>query len=98
MYHGQHVQNLTGIWRAYVRVPYRNKSEDAEQSRRYNLRSDRLAATFIGSVWDSLDRGRRPRLLRHLDGPDVQGGVDEPASGGRGSPRAWLRPLGCPNA
>ncbi|MEO3810443.1 neutral zinc metallopeptidase [Sphaerisporangium sp. B11E5] len=58
MDYGQHVQNLTGIWRAYERTPYRNKAEEAEQNRRYNLQSDCLAATFIKSVWPSLDRDK----------------------------------------
>ncbi|GAA3831562.1 hypothetical protein GCM10022226_60840 [Sphaerisporangium flaviroseum] len=58
VYYGEHVQNLTGIYRAFQDVPYRNKSELTEQNRRYNLQGDCFAGAFIGSVWDSLDRPR----------------------------------------
>jgi predicted metalloprotease len=56
--YGQHVQNLTGIYRAYEKTPYRNRSELYEQDRRYNLQHYCLSATFIASVWDSLDRDK----------------------------------------
>ncbi len=56
MHYGQHVQQLTGIYRAFADTTYRNKTELAEQNRRYNLQSDCFSAAFIASVWDSLDR------------------------------------------
>jgi uncharacterized protein len=54
--YGHHLQNLTGIWRAYDLHPYKGKKELNEQSRRMELQAECLAGVFIGSVWDSLDR------------------------------------------
>ncbi|MFC7643241.1 hypothetical protein ACFQX6_22170 [Streptosporangium lutulentum] len=56
MHYGGHVQNVVGIYRAYEKIPYRNKAELAEQRRRYNLQSNCFSGVFIASVWDSLDR------------------------------------------
>ncbi|MDF2708109.1 MAG: hypothetical protein K0R62_3761 [Nonomuraea muscovyensis] len=56
--YGHHVQNITGLDRAFDRYPYRGKSELNEQYRRNELQAECLAGVFIGSVWDSLDRTR----------------------------------------
>ncbi|MER6950932.1 neutral zinc metallopeptidase [Nonomuraea sp. NPDC000554] len=52
--YGHHVQNLTGIARAYDRYPFRNKTELNEQTRRMELQAECLSGVFIGSVWDAL--------------------------------------------
>jgi predicted metalloprotease len=54
--YGHHLQKITGIERAYVRHPFRGKSELNEQSRRMELQAECLAGVFFGSVWNSLDR------------------------------------------
>lgn len=54
--YGHHVQNRSGIWRAYDRLPYRSKAEYLEQERRLELQADCFAGAFIGSIWQSLDR------------------------------------------
>ncbi|MFC4586950.1 neutral zinc metallopeptidase [Sphaerisporangium corydalis] len=54
--YGHHVQNVSGIERAFSRLPSRNKSEYNEQLRRLELQAECLSGAFIGSVWDSLDR------------------------------------------
>ncbi|WP_344475221.1 neutral zinc metallopeptidase [Nonomuraea monospora] len=54
--YGHHLQNITGIDRAYEEHPYSGKNELNEQSRRGELQAECLAGVFIGSVWDSLDR------------------------------------------
>jgi predicted metalloprotease len=56
---GHHVQNLTGIGRAFDRHPYKGKSELNEQLRRLELQAECLAGVFIGSTWKSLDRTSR---------------------------------------
>ncbi|WP_157246050.1 neutral zinc metallopeptidase [Nonomuraea typhae] len=54
--YGHHLQNITGIQRGYVYEPYRNKKEELEQSRRYELQAECLSGVFMGSIWESLDR------------------------------------------
>ncbi|MFG1947178.1 neutral zinc metallopeptidase [Nonomuraea sp. NPDC048826] len=54
--YGHHVQELTGIDRAYHRHPYRNDKELNEQLRRLELQAECLSGVFMGSVWTSLDR------------------------------------------
>lgn len=54
--YGHHLQNISGIRRAYDYEPYRNKKELLEQGRRYELQAECLAGVFMGSIWDSLDR------------------------------------------
>jgi predicted metalloprotease len=63
---GHHVQNLSGIDKAFDRHPYRGKSELNEQFRRVELQAECLAGVFIGSVWPSLDRTKADwdRLLQ----------------------------------
>jgi predicted metalloprotease len=53
---GHHLQNLTGMGRAFDRHPYQGKSELNEQLRRYELQAECLAGVFIRSAWESLDR------------------------------------------
>lgn len=68
--YGQHVQNLAGIWRAYLDHEYRTKSEAREQSRRYELQSTCFGTAFLKSTWDSLDRSAKDwrLLLRYIKG------------------------------
>lgn len=54
--YGHHIQNITGIWDEYARLPSRGKSEYNEQTRRNELQAECLAGAFIGSVYKSLDR------------------------------------------
>ncbi|WP_162795813.1 neutral zinc metallopeptidase [Nonomuraea lactucae] len=54
--YGHHVQQVTGMARAFQRYPYKGKSELNEQIRRSELQAECLAGAFMGSVWDSLDR------------------------------------------
>jgi predicted metalloprotease len=54
--YGHHIQNVTGILRAFDRYPYKGKSELNEQWRRFELQAECLGGVFVGSVWDSLDR------------------------------------------
>ncbi|WP_101786270.1 neutral zinc metallopeptidase [Nonomuraea indica] len=54
--YAHHVQNVTGMDRAFERHPYRNKKELNEQLRRNELQAQCLAGVFMGSVWTSLDR------------------------------------------
>ncbi|MEV0616614.1 neutral zinc metallopeptidase [Nonomuraea sp. NPDC050404] len=54
--YGHHVQNLTGMRRAYDLLPYRGKKELNEQARRMELQAECLAGVFIGSVWKFLGR------------------------------------------
>ncbi|MEO3812184.1 neutral zinc metallopeptidase [Sphaerisporangium sp. B11E5] len=54
--YGHHIQNISGIWGEYVRLPNRGKAEYYEQTRRHELQAECLAGAFIGSVWKSLDR------------------------------------------
>ncbi len=62
--YGQHVQNLTGIYRAYYNLDYRNKKEELEQIRRYELQSLCFGTAFLKSTWNSLDRSAKDwRLL-----------------------------------
>ncbi|MFC4531877.1 neutral zinc metallopeptidase [Sphaerisporangium dianthi] len=55
---GHHVQNLSGITRAYDGLDSRGKAEAVEQTRRHELQAECLAGVFIGGVWPSLKRGR----------------------------------------
>lgn len=65
---GHHVQNLTGISRAFDRHPYKGKSELNEQLRRLELQAECLAGVFIGSTWKSLDRTSRDwKVLLDID-------------------------------
>jgi Predicted metalloprotease len=62
--YGQHVQNLTGIYRAFIDHDVRNKREEQELSRRYELQSLCFGTAFLRSTWNSLDRTTRDwRLL-----------------------------------
>lgn len=54
--YGHHLQNISGIARAFDYEPYRNKKELAEQNRRYELQAECFAGVFMGTIWDSLDR------------------------------------------
>ncbi|MEU4544404.1 neutral zinc metallopeptidase [Nonomuraea dietziae] len=54
--YAHHVQNLTGITRAFEYEPFSGRKEELEQTRRFELQAECLAGVFIGSVWDSLDR------------------------------------------
>lgn len=54
--YGHHLQNLAGVHRAFLYEPYRNKKEELEQLRRFELQAECLSGVFIGSVWDTLDR------------------------------------------
>ncbi|MEU7000544.1 neutral zinc metallopeptidase [Nonomuraea sp. NPDC046570] len=54
--YAHHVQNVTGLRRAFESVPYRGERELHEQTRRYELQAECLAGVFIGSVWSSLER------------------------------------------
>ncbi|MGW3350551.1 neutral zinc metallopeptidase [Nonomuraea rubra] len=89
--YGHHIQNITGIDRAYDRHPYRNKSELNEQSRRMELQAECLAGVFIGSVWDSLDRTEDDweyLLDLQVEGGDEQTGVRDHGKGRNIA--AWL--------
>ncbi|MEU6716063.1 neutral zinc metallopeptidase [Nonomuraea sp. NPDC046802] len=90
--YGHHVQNLTGIARAYHLYPYRNKSELNEQSRRMELQAECLSGVFIGSVWDSLkERGEEDwqTLLEIMRNNGDEG--EKIRSHGKGRNRAaWL--------
>jgi len=57
--YGRHVQNLVGIYRAYEDHDYRNKKEEREQARRYELQSLCFSTAFLKSTWRSLDRSAR---------------------------------------
>lgn len=54
--YGHHVQQMSGIMRAYQYEPYHGKKEETEQTKRLELQAECFAGVFIGSVWDSLDR------------------------------------------
>ncbi|GAA3552566.1 hypothetical protein GCM10022419_036140 [Nonomuraea rosea] len=54
--YGHHLQNITGMYRAFAWHPYKGKSEMNEQLRRNELQAECLGGVFIGSVWDSIDR------------------------------------------
>ncbi|WP_327090970.1 neutral zinc metallopeptidase [Nonomuraea sp. NBC_01738] len=54
--YGHHLQNLAGIHHAFLYEPYRNKKEELEQLRRFELQAECLSGVFIGSVWAGLDR------------------------------------------
>ncbi|MBE3009159.1 neutral zinc metallopeptidase [Microbispora sp. NEAU-D428] len=68
--YGEHVQNVSGIYRAWYKLDYRNKSELAEQTRRYNLQADCFAGASLRSVWKSFRRDREDwdDLLFYLRG------------------------------
>ncbi|WP_214415343.1 hypothetical protein [Sphaerisporangium fuscum] len=57
-YYGEHVQNMAGVFSAWQDMTYRNKSELAEQDRRYSLQNVCFSGAFIGSVWKSLHRSK----------------------------------------
>jgi predicted metalloprotease len=57
--YADHVQYLTGVTKAYLHLPERNKAEGVEQGRRLYLQSACYASAFIGSVYGSLDRTDR---------------------------------------
>ncbi|WP_344580017.1 neutral zinc metallopeptidase [Nonomuraea roseoviolacea] len=54
--YAHHIQNITGMARAFSYYPYKGKKEFNEQMRRYELQAECLSGVFIGSVWDSLGR------------------------------------------
>ncbi|MFI7032323.1 hypothetical protein ACIBK1_26720 [Microbispora rosea] len=54
--YGEHVQNVTGMYRASFKLDYRNKAELAEQTRRYSLQNTCFAAASLRSVWKSFRR------------------------------------------
>ncbi|MEV8634687.1 neutral zinc metallopeptidase [Streptosporangium sp. NPDC051023] len=54
--YGHHIQNITGMGRAFEYHPYKGKSELNEQIRRNELQAECLGGVFTGSVWNSLDR------------------------------------------
>ncbi|MBO3751786.1 neutral zinc metallopeptidase [Streptosporangiaceae bacterium NEAU-GS5] len=54
--YGDHVQYLTGVTKAYLKLPERNKAEGLEQGRRLTLQAACYASVFIGSAYGSLDR------------------------------------------
>ncbi|MEU7936761.1 hypothetical protein [Microbispora bryophytorum] len=56
--YAEHVQNVTGIYRAGMHLGYRNKAELAEQLRRYNLQGYCFAGASLRSVWKSFRRDR----------------------------------------
>lgn len=90
--YGHHVQNLTGIEKAFQAAPYANKTELNEQLRRSGLQADCLGGVFIRSVWFSLSEpaAKWNGLLRILkDSGDVKG---KARSNGKGSSRsAWTK-------
>ncbi|MEU7694671.1 hypothetical protein OHB01_23250 [Microbispora hainanensis] len=68
--YGEHVQNVTRIYRAWLDLDHRSKAELTEQTRRYSLQSSCFAGASLRSVWKSF---RRPRedwddLLFYLRG------------------------------
>jgi predicted metalloprotease len=73
--YGHHIQQLTGMARAFNRYPYKGKRELNEQIRRNELQAECLAGVFMGSVWKSLDRTQEDwEILLDLkrDGGDEQ--------------------------
>ncbi|MEV6867139.1 neutral zinc metallopeptidase [Streptosporangium subroseum] len=90
--YGYHVQNLTGIEKAFQAAPYANKTELNEQYRRSSLQSDCLGGVFLRSVWSSL--GASTAKWNGLAGllktsGDAKG---EARVGGKGSSRAaWAK-------
>jgi uncharacterized protein len=92
--YGYHVQNLTGIEKAFQAAPYANKTELNEQYRRSSLQSDCLGGVFIRSIWSSLgaSTAKWNGLLGLLKtSGDAKG---EARVAGRGSSRAAWTKLG----
>ncbi|MGC5011647.1 neutral zinc metallopeptidase [Streptosporangium sp. DT93] len=89
--YGYHLASLSGIYAAFDKTPYANKSEMNEQIRRFNLYADCLGGVFLHSVQDSLGRGSGDwkRLLSGLkENGDLKG---EARTYGKGSSRAaWV--------
>ncbi|MCP2346811.1 neutral zinc metallopeptidase [Nonomuraea roseoviolacea] len=54
--YGHHIQNITGMARAFDYYPYKGKKELNEQVRRNELQAECLSGVFVGSVWESLGR------------------------------------------
>ncbi|GLX06064.1 hypothetical protein Misp03_29910 [Microbispora sp. NBRC 16548] len=68
--YGEHVQNVTGIYRAWFNTDYRSKAELHEQTRRYSLQSYCFAGASLRSFWKSFRRDREDwdDLLYYLRG------------------------------
>ncbi|MFI6322181.1 neutral zinc metallopeptidase [Nonomuraea sp. NPDC050556] len=90
--YGHHVQQVTGLRRAYERLARATPRRAAEYNRRYELQADCLAGVFLGSVWDSLDRS--PKDWADLVDATIASGDwgEDYRSHGRGTTRAyWLK-------
>ncbi|MEW9554147.1 neutral zinc metallopeptidase [Nonomuraea sp. NPDC050783] len=88
--YGYHVQKLVAIDAAYDKLPYQNKSEFYEQSRRKSLQNDCLSAAFLKSVWPMKNRAEEDwyALLDLVQG-DRRG--EKRWSGRTGTIKNWMR-------
>ena len=82
MLYAEHVQNQTGIRKAWFKLPYKNEKENSEQNHRMNLQMDCLSGASVKSIWPSLHRS-----YHEWDGVLVSLGWSGDPWSGRGTSR-----------